>query len=208
MNLLFDCGGVLIDLNRQHCIDAFAKVGFDIRPLLGTYVQSGVFSKLERGLITVPQFCEELRGYCTLRKPTDEEIVSAWELYLDGIPAERLEMLLKLRERHHVYALSNISPIHWDLCTRDYFRYKGHTLDDFFEKTFLSFELGVEKPSPVIFDAVVKGIGCRPEDILFFDDSEVNCEGARRFGMQARLAPAGGKWLDYFTSSGEYIPEN
>jgi putative hydrolase of the HAD superfamily len=77
----------------------------------------------------------------------------------------------------------------------DYFRYKGLQVGDFFEKIFLSCELGVEKPNPEIFKKVVEGIACPPDDILFFDDSEVNCEAARKYGLQAVLAPANSAWL-------------
>ena len=42
--LLFDFGGVLVDLDKQRCIEAFDRLGFDIRPCLGTYRQGGVFS--------------------------------------------------------------------------------------------------------------------------------------------------------------------
>ena len=76
-----------------------------------------------------------------------------------------------------------------------YFRYKGLTVSDFFDKIFLSCELGVEKPEPEIFEKVVASIGCAPDDILFFDDSEVNCEAARQCGLQAVLAPANSAWL-------------
>lgn len=207
MNLLFDYGGVLVDLTRQRCIDAFAAIGFDIRPFIGTFVQGGFLSKLERGMIDVHGFCDELRSHCTDYKPTDDEIVGAWELYLNGVPDERLDMLLKIRRHYPTYVLSNVNPIHWRLAREHYFRYKGYTIDDFFKKCFLSYELGVEKPSPAIYEAVIKGIGCAPEEILFFDDCEENCEGARRCGLQARLAPANSKWLEYFTPEGIYIPE-
>ena len=42
--LLFDFGGVLVDLDKERCIRAFESLGFDIRPFLGTYRQAGVFS--------------------------------------------------------------------------------------------------------------------------------------------------------------------
>ena len=42
--MLFDFGGVLVDLNRPRVEAAFDALGFDIRPYLGTYKQSGIFS--------------------------------------------------------------------------------------------------------------------------------------------------------------------
>ena len=138
---------------------------------------------------------------------TDEAVVGAWRQYLTGVPAERLELLLKARRHYPLYVLSNTNPVHWDMARDGYFRYGGRTVEDFFEKVFLSCDLGVEKPSPAIFRAVVEGIGCAPGEILFFDDSEENCEAARRCGLEARIAPAGSVWLDYFDADGRLKEE-
>ena len=116
-------------------------------------------------------------------------------------------MLLKIARHYPVYLLSNTNTIHWKMAEEDYFNFQGHTVDDFFRKKFLSFEIGAEKPSEEIYQAVVDGIGCEPSDILFFDDSDVNCDAARKMGLQARVAPANSAWLSFFTADGEYIPE-
>lgn len=202
MHLLFDFGGVLVDLDKERCIRAFARLGFDIRPFIGTFAQAGILSQLERGEIGVSAFCDAIRQSCGQSELTDSDIVGAWEDYLLEIPANRLEMLLKARQHYHVHLLSNTNPIHWAQAQSHLFRYNGHTVDDFFEKKFLSFELGVEKPAPEIFRQVVAGIGCPANDILFFDDSEVNCEAAQKEGLQAVLAPAHGEWLKHFDEDG------
>ena len=178
--LLFDFGGVLVDLDKQRCIEAFDRLGFDIRPCLGTYRQGGVFSLLERGAIGVPEFCNEIRRMAGNPDLTDASIAAAWEQYLVGVPAERLEKLLELRQSYRVSLLSNTNAIHWEQSLRDFFNYKG---------------LGIEKPAPEIFSIVAERLGAQPEDILFLDDSEVNCEAARNCGLQAKLAPAGGGWM-------------
>ena len=193
--LLFDFGGVLVDLDKQRCIEAFDRLGFDIRPCLGTYRQGGVFSLLERGAIGVPEFCNEIRRMADNPTLTDASIAAAWEQYLVGVPAERLEKLLALRRTYRVCLLSNTNIIHWKQSLRDFFNYKGLGINDFFEEVFLSYELGVEKPAPEIFHIVAQRLGARPEGILFLDDSDVNCQAARDCGLQAQLAPAGGGWM-------------
>ena len=41
-NLLFDLGGVIVDIRRQNCVDAFLQLGFsDIEAYLGEYGQKG-----------------------------------------------------------------------------------------------------------------------------------------------------------------------
>lgn len=207
MNLLFDYGGVLVDLDKQRCIRAFEALGFDIRPYLGTYAQAGFFSELERGAISVEGFCDKIREAAGNEGLSDTDICNAWKAYLTGVPAERLEMLLKIARHYPVYLLSNTNTIHWKMAEEEYFNFQGHTVDDFFCKKFLSFEIGAEKPSEEIYQAVIDGIGCEPSDILFFDDSDVNCDAARKMGLQARVAPANSAWLSFFTADGEYIPE-
>lgn len=207
MNLLFDYGGVLVDLDKQRCIRAFEALGFDIRPYLGTYAQAGFFSELERGAISVEGFCDKIREAAGNESLSDTDICNAWKDYLTGVPAERLEMLLKIARHYPVYLLSNTNTIHWKMAEEDYFNFQGHTVDDFFRKKFLSFEIGAEKPSEEIYQAVIDGIGCEPSDILFFDDSDVNCDAARKMGLQARVASANSSWLSFFTADGEYIPE-
>ncbi len=142
MNLLFDYGGVLVDLDKQRCIRAFEALGFDIRPYLGTYAQAGFFSELERGAISVEGFCDKIREAAGNESLSDTDICNAWKDYLTGVPAERLEMLLKIARHYPVYLLSNTNTIHWKMAEEDYFNFQGHTVDDFFRKKFLSFEIG------------------------------------------------------------------
>lgn len=203
MILLFDFGGVLVRLNKARCIAAFDKLGFDVRPYIGTFAQRGFISRLERGEIGVHEFCDELRRLAHRPDLTDEVLVAAWEAYLEDVPAERLEMLIRAARHYPVYLLSNTNPIHWHQAETQLFRYKDHDRpEDYFRRTFLSFEIGFEKPAPEIYAAAIAGIGAPAADILFFDDAETNCEAARRAGLQARLAPADGSWLEHFTPDG------
>ncbi len=202
--LLFDFGGVLVDLDRECVTESFRAIGIDIRPFLGDYKQSGVFSKLEEGSVSIPQFCNELRALCRAPHATDEDIVAAWQSFLHkGVPAERLEMLLKIKQHYSVNLLSNTNEVHWRMAEEDFFRYKGLQVNDFFDHIFLSCRLGVEKPAPLIFSKVTEGLGAEPGDILFFDDSEVNCQAARDCRLQACLAPANSEWFKYFDEDGK-----
>lgn len=201
--LLFDFGGVLVDLVRERVEKAFDRIGFDIRPYLGAFKQSGVFSQLEQGRISVAEFCQELRNLSSdPSRMTDEAIVEAWESYLDTVPEERLEMLLRIRRHYSVNLLSNTNAVHWRMAEERFFRYNGLGVDNFFDHIFLSCRLGMEKPDAAIFHKVVEGLGVAPQRILFFDDSETNCQAARDCGLQALVAPAASGWFEYFDHNG------
>lgn len=206
MTLLFDFGGVLVNLDKSRCIEAFRRIGFDIRPYLGTFRQAGPFEMLERGTVSVPEFCDRLRALTPGFTASDECITAAWESYLTDVPAERLEMLLKIRRHYPVSLLSNTNAIHWRMAEEKFFRYRGLTVRDFFDHTFLSYELGEEKPAPAVFRAVAEKLGVPPGDILFLDDAEENCAGARRCGLQSLLAPAGSGWFKLFDNNGKLLP--
>lgn len=202
MKLLFDFGGVIVDLRKDAAIAAFENLGLDIRPFLGTFRQSGIFSALENGDISLDRFCHEVRKLAGRPELENTEIIAAWEAFLVGIPAERLQLLLNIRRHYPTYVLSNTNVVHWEQGKRDFFSWQGHRLEDFFDGCFLSFEMHLQKPDPDIFKAVVGGMDCAAEEILFFDDSEANCEAARQCGLQARLAPAGGSWTKFFDADG------
>lgn len=207
MTILFDFGGVLCDLDKARCFAAFDQIGFDIRPYLDTYHQKGPFQEIERGEITVHELCDTLRADTPGFTADDETICRAWSTFLVGIPPERLELILKIRKHYPVSLLSNIGPVHWQVARDHFFTYNGHTVNDFFDHIFLSYELGIEKPHPALYRHVVKTLGVPAGDILFLDDAEDNCEGARRCGLQARLAPALGTWTQYFDADGKLLAD-
>lgn len=94
-NLIFDFGGVLINLDRQRCVENFRKLGLEkVDELLGMYSQQGIFMQHEKGLISSAEFRENIRGLLT-KKVTDEQIDAAWNSFLVDIPRFKLDMLLK-----------------------------------------------------------------------------------------------------------------
>jgi len=84
-----------------------------------------------------------------------------------------------LRPHYKIGLLSNIS---------------AHTMERFFatpERTQLfddvviSSEVGLIKPYPAIFELAAVRLGVKPEEAVVIDDTEDNCEGAQKTGMQA-----------------------
>ena len=71
-NLLVDMGGVLINLNRPRCIASFEEIGVSsIRELITTtYLQEGLFLKIEEGSITAEEFRDGIRKLTSQTLPT------------------------------------------------------------------------------------------------------------------------------------------
>ena len=197
-NLLIDFGGVLIDLNRQRCIDNFKQLGLEnIDEYLNVYHQKGLFLDQEKGLITPAQFRDQIRELLG-RTVSDEKIDAVWNSFLVGIPRHKLELLLKLRDHYVVYLLSNTNQIHWDWSCKNAFPYRTFRVDDYFEKKYLSFEMKMAKPDLNIFEAVLEDANILPEETFFIDDSEANCLTAQSLGITTYTPTEGEDWSHLF----------
>lgn len=103
-NLIFDFGGVLINLTRNRCIEAFEELGVtNIRSLVASnYHHKDLFMHLEMGMITVSQFHDGIRSMSG-RLLTDQQIDMAWIAMLDDVPTYKLDLLLELKNNIGYY---------------------------------------------------------------------------------------------------------
>ena len=184
-NIVFDLGGVLIDLDFKSAINGLQKAGFtNVKEQLQAFDNEGIFQKFELGEISADEFRASIRENSNVSL-TDEEVDSLWNLMLLEIPREKLELILDLRSKYMVYLLSNTNSIHWDYVCKNAFNYRGFRVSDYFEKTFLSFEMHLAKPDKAIFEKMLEDANLLAEETLFIDDSEANCKAAAEVGIHA-----------------------
>lgn len=196
-NIIFDFGCVLVDLDKQRCVEAFDAIGAsEVSVYVDECRQEDLFHNLEIGDIDVPTFCDEVRRKSPGCTATDEEICSAWNSLLTGIPQRRLQRIVELRERYRLFVLSNTNPIHWAKAVSDYFPYQGMNTDDYFERVFLSYEMHMVKPSKEIFIEVLTRAGIKAEETLFIDDSLANCLSAESVGIRTMHVTNGDEWTN------------
>lgn len=181
-NIIFDLGGVLLDLDVSHCISELERVGLHnaCRWMTGTN-ELGFFKDYEEGLLTTSQFRDCIRREAGVSLP-DEEIDRIWNGMLKEISAYKLDLLLALRKQYNLYLLSNTNELHWNVCIPK-FEYKGFCVNDFFVHAYLSYQLHQSKPDAAIFQTVLKDAGLIAEETLFIDDSLVNCRAASSCGI-------------------------
>ena len=151
----------------------------------------------EKGLITPAEFRNGVREMIG-KVVSDKQIDAAWNSFLVDIPTQKLDLLLKLREKYVVYLLSNTNQIHWEWTCAHLFPYRTFKVEDYFEKTYLSFEMKMAKPEPEIFKAIIEDAGIEPKETLFIDDSEMNCKTAQNLGISTYTAKAGEDWSPLF----------
>ena len=184
-NIVFDLGGVLVDLDFKAAINGLQKAGFaNVKEQLQTLHQGGIFQKFELGEMSADEFRTAIRENSTVEL-TDEEVDNLWNAMLLEIPREKLELILDLRGKYMVYLLSNTNSIHWDYVCKNAFNYRGFRVNDYFEETFLSYEMHLAKPDKAIFEKVLQDANLLPEETLFIDDSEANCKAAEEVGIHA-----------------------
>lgn len=202
-NIIFDLGNVIVRLNSEGCMNAFAQLG------LAQYLDPKqhpegfeLMHKLGLGLISTDEFCDDVRSLSGL-DVTNEQIEDAANVMLAEIPHNKLDMLLKLRAQgKHVYLLSNTIDIHWDYCVKNLFPYDGHSVEDYFEQVFLSQRMHLDKPDPMIYKEVVSKTGALADETLFIDDLAANCEAAQKsVGWNVFQNKNFDDWLEAFSKN-------
>lgn len=197
-NLIIDFGGVIVNLTRNRCIEAFQNIGVDVRDkLVNNYQHKDLFMQLELGNITLPQFYDGIRQLSTM-EITDQQIKDAWILMLDDVSDWKLDLLLSQQDHYNIMLLSNTNRIHWEWSEQHIFSYKGHSVADFFPRVYLSYELHLLKPNTEIFEYVLNDAGIDPRETLFMDDAQVNCKAAESLGIRSYMPEPREDWSSLF----------
>lgn len=191
-NVIFDLGGVLVDLDIDRCTEAFRELGMPkVAGLINPYYPAEMIGRLERGDITFHEACNEMRRLDNRPQVTDAEIAGAYGAFLTGIPVVKLRQIERLRRAGiHTYVLSNNNPAAMEVI-RGQFTADGRTMDDYFDKIYLSYELHELKPSEAIFRKVIADSSAIPAQTLFIDDGQKNVDAAQALGFAVYMPAPG-----------------
>lgn len=183
--IIFDMGGVLVDLDLEGCKTAFKTLlGFDeIDNLIDACHQKGIWGQLEEGVLSADEFRSiVLSGSRPGSSPDDVD--RAMSHILVGIEPYKAEMLKYMSEKYDLYMLSNNNEICLPFAA-EIFKDAGIPLNVIFLHLFLSYEMKALKPSEAFYRKVMTEIGLPAEDMLFIDDSQTNVDGALAAGLPA-----------------------
>jgi len=191
-NIVFDLGGVLITLERDEAVKRFKEAGLkNAAELLNAYHQRGIFLKLEEGKLSKEEFYDAVRKEARTFI-SDETINHGWMGFLKELPENKLTMLEELRQKgYQLYLLSNTNPIIMEWAFTPAFSPKGKSIDKYFDKLYLSYQIGYTKPNPEIFHYMFNDSGMIPSESLFIDDGIANVEMGEKLGMKTFLATNG-----------------
>lgn len=184
--VIFDLGGVIVDLDWNLCIHNFQELGInDMENLVSTTLQKGFVLDYEMGLTSDEQFRTEIRKYAT-KEVTDQQIDDAWTSLLVSIPTEKLDLLLELKKKYNLLMLSNTNNLSFRYSEK-MFENEGYTVDYYFDKCYLSYKMNLAKPTPEIFIALLEDAGLKAEECLFLDDGIHNIETAQKLGFNVEF---------------------
>ena len=183
-NIIFDLGGVLLDIDVQQTLDAFNDLGLNDKIIMDLYrTPENFFYDFEKGLITANEFRDSLRKL-TNRNISDEEIDVAWNAMILGFQEEKIKLLIYTKEKYKIILLSNTNELHLPYYSnRLTEQFPGTNLDDLFETTYYSHLVKERKPDPEIYKYVLEDSQINPEETLFIDDMLPNIEMAQTFGI-------------------------
>jgi len=184
-NIIFDLGGVILDVDYNLTRTAFEKLG--VTHFDEMYSQANadkLFQKLETGEITDDVFYKEFNR-CTGLQLSDEEIRKAWDAMLLYFRGKSLEFLERIRPRYKTYLLSNTNYVHIAAFKETLHQQIGvKTLEEYFDEAFYSCKIGLRKPDAACYEWVLKNLKIQPDETLFIDDSLHNIQGAKKAGLQ------------------------
>lgn len=185
-NVIFDLGGVVVDLDRDRAVRALEDLGLkDANEMLGLYGQQEPFYGLETGERPAGEFFDIMRERMN-PGVTDSQITTAFNEFLVRIPVERLAMLRRMRMAgFRTFVLSNTNPVMFNTWIDRAFRQEGGTVNDYFDGVVVSFEELMCKPNVVIFETLMRRYGLNPSETLMLDDSDKNCRAAAEAGAHA-----------------------
>lgn len=198
-NVIFDLGGVLLDIDLPYCMRSVQALGIDLNNLpqpvhvseasdmkpavMGEgVVANGMLHLYQIGKVSTPDFLSSIHALCH-PGTTMQQVIDAWNTCCIDIPEYRLSKIKQLRDKgYRIYMLSNTNDAHWqDIVSRCFGG--QHNVDSLFTHTFLSQEMHMAKPNDDIYLEVLKEIGSPASECLFIDDSSPNIEAAKNLGF-------------------------
>lgn len=184
-SILFDLGGVILNINYQATEDAFRKLGVPaFEKQFSQLRQNDFFDNWETGTITEEEWLGGMRKACGV-EVSDAQIADAWNAMLLDFPIARLRLLQQLRNHYDLFLLSNTNAIHEVAFNKILQQQTGlPSLGVLFDKVYYSHRIGLRKPDEAPFRKILEENGLKAAQTLFIDDSPQHIETAKALGFQ------------------------
>lgn len=183
--IVFDLGGVIVDLEIDRVRACFREIGMPrMADLMDPCYPAAVNERMECGELTWEEACDEMRRIDNRPDVTNEQIEWVYREFLTRVDIRKIELIEELRRRgFKTYVLSNTNRVAFD-AVRRHFAAAGRDIEQCFDGIYLSYQMKLLKPSPAIFEEMIRRSGMRPEETLFIDDGARNANTAHELGFK------------------------
>ncbi|MEO6316875.1 MAG: HAD family phosphatase [Chitinophagaceae bacterium] len=183
-NIIFDLGGVIINIDFKKTENAFAELGFgDFKQYITQFHITPFFEEYETGQLDDETFIKGIQKIAG-HPLSEQQVTEAWNALLLDFPPARIALLEKLKKHYRIFLLSNTNSLHYKMFQEKLFATAGKRLEDLFEKAYFSHTAHLRKPDAAIYQLVLDENKLNPEETLFIDDTESNFSGAHESGIQ------------------------
>lgn len=175
--LLFDLGGVCVDWNG--ITELAALSGLPMTEAAARFAGDPICTGYEKGEVDDETFTNHMITLFNLPY-SPAQFRLQWRLWVGEAFEGVVDTIKTLRRSGFTTAcLSNTNAMHWE-------HLSGYLpLSDMFDHCFASHLIGAIKPNKVAFDIVMDRTAFAAQDIIFFDDSQINVDAAGSFGLRA-----------------------
>ncbi|WP_018343015.1 HAD family hydrolase [Cytophaga aurantiaca] len=187
-NIIFDLGAVIIPIDFEKTFQAFATLSsLPVEEIKRRYQSTSLFIDFEKGIIGNFTFLQKLRSLLEVNDTTsDQQLIDAWNTLLLPIPQERIDRIKLLASDYRLFLLSNTNPVHIKDVNRILYECtQVSALEQLFETTWYSYDLGLIKPSTEIYETVLQLKELKASETVFLDDNADNIAGALATGIHA-----------------------
>ncbi len=178
-NIIFDLGNVLVNVEYERFIEKLVNRGVS-RDTYGNFFKGGSYRVLgyESGEITSEEFITKCLEGLKLDMKRSEYADAFNDMFSEIKPMSRLLRKLKEENKYRLFLLSNTSPLHFEYIKQKY------EYVNLLEKFALSYELKCLKPDDIIYERTINHLGVIPEESIFIDDLQENCDAAGKHGIK------------------------
>ena len=182
-SIIFDLGGVLLNISYQNAIEEFEKLGIEnSSAFYSKKLQTNIFNLLETGEISENEFVKVIKQ--SYKSITPKQIIYAWNSMLLNLPKNRINFLINLKKKYQIFLLSNTNEIHINKFKNIMGEEEYNKFYNLFNKIYYSHEIGMRKPNAEAFRLILDENNLKTKEVLFIDDSPQHIEGAKKLGMQ------------------------
>jgi glucose-1-phosphatase len=177
--IVFDLGNVLLPFDYNILIGKLNKIENNLGENFMEYYKNNynLHRSFEKGEISEEDFIERMLQ--VLGNRIDKEKFCNYFSEIFKVSEDVISLLPKLKKNYTVVLLSNTNSIHKK------YGWKHYEFLKYFDKLFLSHEIGAYKPEEKIYKAVENFTKKPPSEHIFIDDVPEYVEGAKKMGWDA-----------------------